>query len=87
MPRGLTEYVQAAGRGGRDGHQAYAVLLLKTPCKSKKRKSDTFWNTLGNPEDYDLLAMEQYACHDGCRRKFIGEYFDASAMVEVQRGE
>ena len=73
LPDTLEAYYQEAGRGGRDGQTAYAVLLYNTSDKATARKR------IGNnfpPKEYIQRAYDavcnylQIALGDGCNRTF-----------------
>jgi ATP-dependent DNA helicase RecQ len=79
MPGALEAYVQEAGRGGRDGNPAHALLIL-TPGDRKLQESlirdrpgkDRMARDRSRAR---LAAMMRYVSGRGCRRAYIARYF------------
>lgn len=73
-PDSLEAYFQEAGRAGRDGQRAYAVLLYNghDEVKLKKRINDTFPEKDFIKDVYEHLAyFFQIGVGSGCGKTFI----------------
>ena len=82
-PSSLEEYFQEAGRAGRDGNKAYAVLLYDDSDERKldKRIAQEFPDKQTIRDIYDHLAyFFQLALGDGCGHTFM---FDAGRFCQT----
>ena len=82
-PSSLEEYFQEAGRSGRDGNKAYAVLLYDDSDERKldKRIAQEFPDKQTIRDIYDHLAyFFQLALGDGCGHTFM---FDAGRFCQT----
>ena len=82
-PNSLEEYFQEAGRAGRDGNKAYAVLLYDDSDERKldKRIAQEFPDKQTIRDIYDHLAyFFQLALGDGCGHTFM---FDAGRFCQT----
>ena len=74
MPQNLEEYYQEAGRAGRNGEEAYCLLLYS---KEDLAVNQALARQQDNPERAEKLlgSMWDYCRYDGCLRNYILRYF------------
>ena len=74
MPQNLEEYYQEAGRAGRNGEEAYCLLLYS---KEDLAVNQALARQQEKPERAERLLgyMWEYCRYDGCLRNFILRYF------------
>jgi superfamily II DNA helicase RecQ len=67
-PSSLVDFAQESGRAGRDGKQAYSVLLLS--CTWKPQATEE--------AGIDAKALNRYMLSQDCRRACLSEHIDTS---------
>ncbi|KAI9763633.1 MAG: hypothetical protein M1840_000347 [Geoglossum simile] len=78
-PYGLIDMVQQAGRGGRNGQESSAIVIIDP--HSIDAKAHNIGKSLNRFRNIDEEWLQKYLTTSECRRLIIGEYMDNNAAT------